>query len=113
MSEGPDIAPSPNAATAPAEPAPAPDRGRFLPLAKIAVFDIAAPLLAYSLLRSAGLSTVNALVLSAILPALGVALGMARDRRVDVVGVLAEVTDDVAQVVVAGPPQVIGRNNRE
>ena len=84
MSEGPDIAPSPNAATAPAEPAPAPDRGRFLPLAKIAVFDIAAPLLAYSLLRSAGLSTVNALVLSGILPA----LGMARDRRVDVVGVL-------------------------
>ena len=71
MSEGPDSAPSPNAATAPAEPAPAPDRGRFLPLAKIAVFDIAGPLVAYSLLRSAGLSAVGALVLSGILPVLG------------------------------------------
>jgi hypothetical protein len=59
-----------------------------LPLAKIAVFDIAGPLVAYSLLRSAGLSAVGALVLSGILPVLGVALGMARDRRVDVVGVL-------------------------
>ena len=88
MSEGPDIAQSPNAATAPAEPAPAPDRGRFLLLAKIAVFDIAGPLVAYSLLRSAGLSAVGALVLSGILPVLGVVLGMARDRRVDVVGVL-------------------------
>jgi hypothetical protein len=88
MSKGPDIAPSPDAAMAPAEGAPAADRGRFLPLAKIAVFDIAAPLVAYSLLRSAGLSTVGALVLSGMFPALGVALGMARDRRVDVVGVL-------------------------
>src|ERR1700680_4207473 len=33
-------------------------------------------------------STVSALVLSGIFPAAGLALGMARDRRVDVVGVL-------------------------
>jgi len=79
---------SPNAGTEPAEVAPAADRGRFWPLAKIAVFDIAGPLVAYSLLRSAGLSTVSALVLSGIFPAVGLALGMARDRRVDVVGVL-------------------------
>jgi hypothetical protein len=79
---------SPNAGTEPAEAAPAADRGRFWPLAKIAVFDIAGPLMAYSLLRSAGLSTVSALVLSGIFPAVGLALGMARDRRVDVVGVL-------------------------
>ncbi len=88
MSEGPESAPSPNAAAAPADPAPDPDRGRFLPLAKIAVFDIAGPLVAYSLLRSAGLSALGALVLSGILPILGVVLGMARDRRVDIVGVL-------------------------
>jgi hypothetical protein len=88
MSEGPEISRSPNAATGPAEDATASDRGRFLPLAKIAVFDIAGPLVAYSLLRSAGLSTLGALVLSGILPAFGVALGMARDRSVDVVGVL-------------------------
>ena len=79
---------SPNARTEPAEVAPSADRGRFWPLAKIAVFDIAGPLVAYSLLRSAGLSAVSALVLSGIFPAVGLALGMARDRRVDVVGVL-------------------------
>ena len=88
VSEEPQTASSRNAATAPAEPAPAADRGRFLPLAKIAVFDIAGPLVAYSLLRSAGLSAVSALVLSGIFPALGVALGTAHDRNVDVVGVL-------------------------
>ena len=64
------------------------DRGRFLPLAKIAVFDIAGPLVAYSLLRLAGISSVGALVLSGIFPAIGLALGMARDRRLDVVGAL-------------------------
>jgi hypothetical protein len=64
------------------------DRGRFLPLAKIAVFDIGGPLVAYYLLRLAGLSAVSALVLSAILPACTVVFGMARDRRVDVVGIL-------------------------
>ena len=74
--------------TKPPEVAPAAARGRCWPLAKIAVFDIAGPWVAYSLLRSVGLSKVGALVLSGVLPALGVALGMARDRRVDVVGVL-------------------------
>src|SRR5580704_8541404 len=78
----------PDAETRPAEVVPAADRGRFWPLAKIAVFDIAGPLAAYSLLRSAGLGTVGALVLSGIFPAAGLILGMARDRRVDVVGVL-------------------------
>ena len=38
---------STDAATEPAEVAPAADRGRFWPLAKIAVFDIAGPLVAY------------------------------------------------------------------
>jgi len=78
----------PDAETRPAEVAPAADRGRFWPLAKIAVFDIAGPLVAYSLLRAAGLGAVGALVLSGIFPAAGVTLGMARNRRVDVVGVL-------------------------
>jgi hypothetical protein len=76
MSEGPDIGP------------PAADRGRFWPLAKIAVFDVAGPLVAYSLLRSSGLSAVAALVVSGIFPAFGVVLAMARHRRLDVVGVL-------------------------
>ena len=46
------------------------------------------PLVAYSLLRSAGLSSVSALVLSGAFPALGIAVGVARYRRVDAIGVL-------------------------
>jgi hypothetical protein len=38
----------------------------------ILVFDLGDPLLAYSLLRSAGMSAVAALVLSGVLPALGI-----------------------------------------
>ena len=52
------------------------NRNRFLNLAMIAVFDIAGPLVAYSLLRSAGQSAVTALVLSGAFPALGVAAGL-------------------------------------
>lgn len=64
------------------------DRGRLVPLAKIAVFDIAGPLVTYSVLRSAGISTVGALILSGVFPAFGVLLGVARDHRIDVFGVL-------------------------
>src|SRR5215471_15975098 len=64
------------------------DRNRLQGLAMIAVFDIVGPLVAYSLLRSAGQSAVSALVLSGIFPALGVAVGLARRRRIDTVGVL-------------------------
>ncbi|HEY6275203.1 MAG TPA: VC0807 family protein [Streptosporangiaceae bacterium] len=63
-------------------------RGRLLSLASIAVFDIAGPLVAYSLLRSHGESEVTALVLSGVFPAFGVALGIVRRRRVDAIGVL-------------------------
>jgi hypothetical protein len=54
----------------------------------IAVFDIAGPLLAYSLLRSAGFSAVTALVLSGVFPAAGVIIGIIQHRRVDALGVL-------------------------
>jgi intracellular septation protein A len=54
----------------------------------IVIFDIAAPLVAYSLLRSAGLTAVTALLLSGVFPAAGVAIGTVRHRRLDVVGVL-------------------------
>lgn len=52
----------------------------------IVVFDIAGPLAAYSLLRSHGSSTLMALVLSGILPAVNVAVGLARHRRLDALG---------------------------
>lgn len=61
---------------------------RLLSLAMIAVFDIAGPLVAYSMLRSAGQSQVSALILSGAFPALGILVGVIRHRRVDAIGVL-------------------------
>jgi len=54
----------------------------------IVVFDLGGPLLAYALLRSAGASAVAALVISGVLPALGIVIGAVVDRRVDVLGVV-------------------------
>jgi intracellular septation protein A len=59
---------------------------RLRQLAMIAVFDLGGPLLVYSLLRSAGMSAVSALVLSAVPPALGIAVGALVDRRLDIIG---------------------------
>jgi hypothetical protein len=54
----------------------------------ILVFDLGGPLLAYALLRSNGLSTVAALIISGIFPALGIAISAYVDRRLDVIGVV-------------------------
>ena len=54
----------------------------------IVIFDLGGPLLAYALLRSAGMSAVAALVISGVLPALGIVIGAVVDRRVDVLGVV-------------------------
>jgi hypothetical protein len=55
----------------------------------VAAFDIGGPLGTYALLRSAvGLSTVLSLVLSGILPALGVLLTAIQFRKVDIFGVM-------------------------
>ncbi len=54
----------------------------------ILVFDLGGPLLAYSLLRSAGTSAVTALLISGVLPALGIVIGAVTDRRLDVIGVV-------------------------
>jgi hypothetical protein len=64
------------------------DASRLRSVAMIAVFDIAGPLVAYNLLRSAGFSTVGALILSGVLPAAKVIAGIVRHRRADAVGVL-------------------------
>jgi hypothetical protein len=64
------------------------DRSRLRALAPIAVFDIAGPLAVYWLLRAAGTAEVTALIVSGILPALGVALGIIRHRRIDAIGSL-------------------------
>jgi len=73
---------------APAVHAVSADRGRLVPLMKIALFDLVGPLVTYSVLRSESISTVDALILSGVFPAFGVLLGVARDRRVDVFGIL-------------------------
>ena len=62
--------------------------GRLRSITMIVIFDVAAPLAAYNWLRSAGLSAVTALLVSGVFPALGVTIGVVRNRRLDVVGVL-------------------------
>jgi len=64
------------------------DKKRIGSILKLAVFDVAGPLAVYQILRSAGFSTVSALILSGILPAIGVIIGAVQQRRVDAVGVL-------------------------
>jgi tryptophan-rich sensory protein len=64
------------------------DRSRLWSAAKIVVFDIAGPLVAYWLLRSAGLSAVLALVLSGVLPGVAVLGSLVRYRRLDAIGLL-------------------------
>lgn len=85
------------------------NRNRFGALALIVVFDIAGPLAAYSLLRSAGQSTVSALVLSGVFPALGVAAGFIRHRRVDAIGILVLAGIAVGTVLglVSGNPRLV------
>ena len=62
--------------------------GQLRSIAMIVIFDIAAPLVAYQVLRSAGMTAVPALLLSGVFPALGVTIGAIRHRRLDVVGAL-------------------------
>ena len=61
---------------------------RLRTLAPIAVFDVAGPLAVYYGARAAGLSTVMALVVSGVLPALRVAGTVIQHRRLDVIGAL-------------------------
>src|SRR5215510_15182519 len=85
------------------------DRNRLVDLAIIAVFDIAGPLVAYSLLRSAGQSAVTALVLSGSFPAIGVIVSLIRHRRVDTIGVLVLAGIAVGTVLglLSGDPRLV------
>ena len=62
--------------------------GRLRSLSMIVIFDVAAPLAAYNLLRSAGMGTVSALLLSGVFPAAGLVIRAISHRRLDVVGAL-------------------------
>ena len=72
-------------ASAPGLPGP-PDRLRAL--APIIVFDVAGPLAVYYGARSAGMSTVLALVVSGALPAVRVLATVVQHRRLDAIGAL-------------------------
>src|ERR1051326_6854525 len=82
---------------------------RLLSLAMIGVFDIAGPLVAYSMLRSAGQSQVSALILSGAFPALGIIVGVIRHRRVDTIGVLVLAGIVVGTVLglLSGDPRLV------
>jgi intracellular septation protein A len=62
--------------------------GRLRSLSMIVIFDIAAPLATYYVLRSAGLSAVVALLLSGVFPTVHLGVSAIRKRRLDVVGAL-------------------------
>src|SRR5215831_21074132 len=62
--------------------------GRLRSITMIVIFDIAGPLVAYNVLRSAGMTAVAALLLSGVFPALHVIINVIRHRRLDVVGAL-------------------------
>jgi len=54
----------------------------------IVVFDLGGPLLVYALLHHAGLNAVSALVISGVLPAIGITVGALVDGRLDIIGVV-------------------------
>lgn len=80
---------------------------RVRQVAMILVFDLGGPLVAYTLLRSGGMGTVAALIISGIFPALGIAIGALVDRRLDIIGVVV-----LAGLVVGTVAGLISNNAR-
>ena len=81
--------------------------GRLRSITMIVIFDVAAPLVAYQWLRSAGLTAVTALLLSGVFPALHVIINVIRHRRLDVVGALV-----LAGIVVGTVLGLVSHNAR-
>jgi intracellular septation protein A len=67
---------------------PAANLSRFQSVAPIVIFDVGGPLAVYYGLVAAGLSTLTALILSGVLPVVGIALTAVRRRRLDAIGIL-------------------------
>jgi uncharacterized membrane protein len=63
-------------------------QSRLLTLAPIVVFDIAGPLALFYWLSGNGFSTVDALILSGLLPACSIGVNVVRHRRLDAIGAL-------------------------
>gem|GEM_PF-423401 len=81
--------------------------GRLRSITMIVIFDVAAPLVAYKVLRSTGMTAVAALLLSGVFPALGVTIGVIRHRRLDAVGALV-----LAGIVVGTMLGLVSRSAR-
>ena len=75
--------------------------------ARIAAFDVVGPLIAYALLRKAGLSAVTALILSGVLPAIGVTMNAIQRRRLDIIGAVV-----LAGIVVGAVLGLVSHNAR-
>ncbi len=82
---------------------------RLKSAARIAAFDVVGPLVAYALLRKAGLSAVTALILSGVLPAIGVAANAIQRRRLDIIGavVLAGIVVGAVLGLVSHDPRLV------
>ena len=80
---------------------------RMKSAARIAVFDVVGPLIAYALLRHAGLSAVTALILSGVLPAIGVITNAVQRRRLDIIGAVV-----LAGIVVGAVLGLVSHNAR-
>ena len=75
--------------------------------ARIAAFDVVGPLIAYALLRKAGLSAVTALIMSGVLPAIGVTVNAIQRRRLDIIGAVV-----LAGIVVGAVLGLVTHNAR-
>jgi hypothetical protein len=80
---------------------------RLKSAARIAGFDVVGPLIAYALLRKAGLSAVTALILSGVLPAIGVTINAIQRRRLDIIGAVV-----LAGIVVGAVLGLVSHNAR-
>jgi hypothetical protein len=74
---------------------------------RIVGFDVVGPLIAYAILRKAGLSAVTALILSGVLPAIGVTANAIQRRRVDIIGAVV-----LAGIVVGAVVGLVSHNAR-
>ena len=57
-------------------------------LLSLAVFDVGGPLAVYYVLRTADSSTVEALIVSSVLPVVGIGLAARQHRRIDAIGIV-------------------------
>ena len=80
---------------------------RMKSAARIVGFDVVGPLIAYALLRHAGLSAVTALILSGVLPAIGVITNAVHRRRLDIIGAVV-----LAGIVVGTVLGLVSHNAR-